>query len=190
MFFRHKPSPESIKRLLEDQRDRSFSYPEVGATRFVPPAGYNVDHNRIRLGEGREIFVKAVAALQDWEMFNLGWVELFPAGAPVAVGSIVGVLVHHLSFWSLNFSKIVYVIGDPELGERFGFAYGTLWDHAEQGEERFTVEYHSADNSVWYDLLAFSRPRRIAWLGYPISRRLQRRFARESLQAMVRAVSE
>ena len=162
----------------------------MGATRFVSPAGYNVDHNRIRLGEGREIFAKAVAALRHWNMFEMNWVQLVPTGAPVAVGSIVGVLVQHLGFWSLNFSKIVYVVGDPDLGEKFGFAYGTLWDHAEQGEERFTVEYHSADNSVWYDLLAFSRPRRIARLGYPISRRLQKRFARESLQAMERAVNK
>ena len=73
---------------------------------------------------------------------------------------------------------------------RTGFAYGTLPAHAEIGEERFAVEWQLADDSVWYDLYAFSRPGHLlARLGYPIARRLQRRFARESKQAMLDAVS-
>jgi uncharacterized protein (UPF0548 family) len=44
------------------------------------------------------------------------------------------------------------------------------------------------DGSVWYDLLAFSTPRYwLVRLGYPLTRRLQRRFVRDSLAAMVRA---
>ena len=44
------------------------------------------------------------------------------------------------------------------------------------------------DDSVWYDILAFSRPNHfLARLGYPIVRRLQRRFARDSAAAMKRA---
>jgi len=121
----------------------------------------------------------------------MDWVQIVPDDAPVAIGSVVGVLVQHLGFWSLNFTRIVYLIEDKGPQENFGFAYGTLSDHAERGEERFTVEYHSADNSVWYDLLAFSRPRHLlARLGYPISRRLQKRFAGESLRAMHKAANE
>jgi len=72
---------------------------------------------------------------------------------------------------------------DEEPGDmkRFGFAYGTLPDHAETGEERFTIEWHPNDDSVWYDILAFSRPNKLAAkLGYPITRVFQRRFARDS----------
>jgi uncharacterized protein (UPF0548 family) len=61
-------------------------------------------------------------------------------------------------------------------------------EHAERGEERFTVEYHSDDQSVWYDLFAFSRPGPLARLGYPVARSLQKRFARDSNLAMRRAV--
>jgi uncharacterized protein (UPF0548 family) len=32
----------------------------------------------------------------------------------------------------------VYVIEEGELVKKFGFAYGTLAEHAESGEERFT----------------------------------------------------
>ena len=65
---------------------------------------------------------------------------------------------------------------------RFGFAYGTLPDHVECGEERFTVEC-GQDDSVWYDILAFSRPRHpLAKLGQPLVRRWQKQFAQEPWQ--------
>jgi len=44
-----------------------------------------------------------------------------------------------------------------------------------------------ADNSVWYDIYAFSRPQKtIVKLGLPWARRLQKRFGRESLAVMQR----
>ena len=42
--------------------------------------------------------------------------------------------------------------------QRYGFAYGTLPEHVESGDVRFTVDWHEADGAVWYDILAFSRP--------------------------------
>ena len=73
---------------------------------------------------------------------------------------------------------------------RFGFAYGTLAEHAESGEERFTVEWDDQDN-VGYDILTFSRPRHpLARLGYPLSRSLQKKFARDSKAAMLQAVRD
>ncbi len=51
---------------------------------------------------------------------------------------------------------------------RFGFAYGTLPDHAGSGEELFLIEWDRGEGSVWYDVLAFSRPGHILdRLGYP-----------------------
>ncbi len=73
---------------------------------------------------------------------------------------------------------------------RYGFAYGTLPDHAETGEERFLVEWDRMSGEVWYDILAFSRPHVVLTrLGYPYMRRIQRRFGRESAAAMLRAVA-
>jgi len=189
MFLVQRPDDAAIVRFLDGQRHQPFSYPDIGATRSVPPSGYNIDHNRIRLGDGREAFVRAVDALRHWKMFDLGWVTLVPADAPITEGTCVAILVRHFGFWSLNASKIVYVDGDGDTEDRFAFAYGTLPGHVERGEERFSVEYHPEDNSVWYDLFAFSRPQNLlATIGYPISRRLQRRFARDSLRAMEDAV--
>jgi uncharacterized protein (UPF0548 family) len=191
MFLAMRPHNEVVLDFLARQKNQPFSYPEEGASRLVAPEGYNVDHNRIMLGEGRETFAKAVQAVKDWKMFEMDWVEITPKELPIVEGSSVAIIVRHFGVWSLNAARIVYVIDERGALDRFGFAYGTLGGHVEQGEERFSVEYHSEDNSVWYDLLAFSRPRHIlAKLGYPISRQLQKRFARDSLKAMKRAVNE
>lgn len=122
-------------------------------------------------------------------MFVVPWIALCWPDTPIEIGANVALIARHAGFWSLNACRIVYLIeeaGDPE---RFGFAYGTLPAHGERGEERFTVEFHRADASVWYDLYAFSRPWALARLAYPYARLLQRRFARDSMSAMKRAVS-
>lgn len=188
MFFFGKPSAEQVEALVLAHRNEPHSYGEVGRTRADPPTGYNVDHNRVLLGQGREVFARAATAIRQWKMFDMGWVELFPTQPSVKAGETVAVIVRHLGFLSVNISRVVYLI---EEDERFGFAYGTLLSHSEQGEERFTVEYDPSTDEVWYDLLAFSKPRApLARVGYPISRHLQKRFARDSLAAMKRAVSQ
>ena len=122
-------------------------------------------------------------------MFDTGWISLCWPDTPIQVGSTVAILVRHYGFWSLNASRIVYVVDDRGARPRFGFAYGTLTEHAEIGEERFTVEFEPEDETVWYDIYAFSRPHGLARLGYPWSRRLQRRFARDSLRAIRRTTT-
>lgn len=123
-------------------------------------------------------------------MFNMPWLRLCWPTAPIRVGTEVAVLVHHFGFFSLNACRIVYVVDEVGSANRFGFAYGTLQEHAERGEERFTVEWNRADDSVWYSILAFSRPREtLARLVYPLSRLLQARFADGSKRAMLKAVS-
>ena len=90
--------------------------------------------------------------------------------------------------WSLNAARIGYVLDEQREVSRYGFGYGTLPDHAECGEERFMVEHHSADDSVWYDLLAFSKPGGIATrMASGFARGVQHRFSRDSLRTMVRA---
>lgn len=183
-----KPSPDEIRAFLDRQRQAPFSYPQVGATNSGPPEGWVTDHNRVRLGTGRAAFEAACAALRRWEMFRLGWVEAHGTEAPLAPGLGVAVLAHLYGTWWLNACRVVYVMDEQGPVRRYGFAYGTLPDHAERGEERFLVEWRE-DDSVWYDLLAFSRPNYwIVKLGYPVVRRLQKRFAAHSLAAMKRAV--
>lgn len=188
MFSLTAPSEDEIRRFISKQSDSGFSYPEVGASATAVPTGYNVDHNRIQLGSGEVTWQRAAEAIRKWRMFSMAWVNLHWASAPIQVGTDVAVSVHHFGFYSLNACRIVYIVDFDDPMKRFGFAYGTLVEHAESGEERFTVEWNRADDTVWYDILAFSRPRNmLAKLGYPLSRLLQKRFAEGSKAAMVKA---
>ncbi len=181
MFRITEPTAEHVAQFISSQRDLEFTYKEVGATRDNPPANYTVDQNRVQLGRGEGVYRAAVAALKSWKHFDLGWVTIVPRGVPVEVGAIVAVKARSFGTWTLNASRVVYMIEEPR---RFGYAYGTLPDHVECGEERFLVEW-LPDDSVWYDILAFSRPRHpLVRMSFPLARMLQKRFARESLLRM------
>jgi uncharacterized protein (UPF0548 family) len=189
MLSLRKPSADALRRFLAAQRELPFTYGAGGATAEVPPAGYVVDRTRIRLGEGEPVFRSAVAALRRWEQFRLGWVEAWPPDTPIRAGEVVAVMGRAVGVWWLNACRVVYVVDEAGPTPKFGFAYGTLPGHVESGEERFLVEWDRGDDVVWFDVLAFSRPHHVLTrLGYPVVRRLQRRFGRDSAAAMVRAV--
>jgi uncharacterized protein (UPF0548 family) len=191
LFLLAKPSDEQIRNVIAAQRNAAFSYPAVGATGGTPPAGFRVDHNRVRLGVGEATFNRAVAAVQRWEMFNFPWMQLCWPDASIAVGATVALVAASFGLWTLSVCRIVYLIEETGPTQRYGFAYGTLPEHVARGEERFQVEWNRADDSVYYDIVAFSQPNQILTrLGYPAMRIAQKRFARDSKRAMVRAVSE
>ena len=119
------------------------------------------------------------------------WVNLHSPSCLIQVGTDVAVSVHHFGFYSLNACRIVYIVDEDDPMKRLGFAYGTLAEHAERGEERFTVEWNRDDDSVWYEIFAFSRPQKmLTRLGYPLSRLLQKRFAEGSKLAMLQSVNK
>ena len=187
MYFLKKPSPSTIAAFIEAQSRTDFTYSEVGATNGILPANYSIDHNRVELGTGEDVFRRAVTELRAWRMFDLGWSRLFQPDTRIERGAVVAALFHHFGFWSLNACRIVYTFNEDR---RFGFAYGTLADHAETGEERFSIEWSRENDSVVYDILAFSRPRHwTARRGKPIARALQRKFVRDSKAVMVRSVA-
>jgi uncharacterized protein (UPF0548 family) len=195
MVSARRPSTETIRAFLASQSKLGFSYEAVGATAHgqdLPP-GYMVDHARTKLGTGAEVFAKARAALDRWDQFNLGWVEVAPSGVTIEPGATVAVLARQFGLWWTSACQIVYVVADDPSGptptRRHGFAYGTLPDHAGTGEERFLIEWDRHTDEVWFDVLAFSRPQ---WFvsrhNYWYMRRLQTRFGPGSAQAMKRAV--
>ncbi len=178
-----------LREFLLQQFGAPHSYPEVGDTRgSAEPAGYEIDHNAVQLGTGEAAFAAACDAIRQWKMFPAGWTRISPVDAPIETGQIVAMQAHALGFWWLNACRIVYVLDETTPVRRFGFAYGTLLDHVERGEERFSVELH-ADGALWYDIRAFSQPR--YWpvrLAKPLARWLQRRFVADSMASMVAAV--
>ncbi|TMG07579.1 MAG: DUF1990 domain-containing protein [Chloroflexi bacterium] len=184
-----KPGDSAIAEFLDRQRESPFSYAEVGATRGDPPRGYAIDRHSVQLAKGPTAVRRAREAIDRWAMFDADWIEVHPHGGPISAGINVAVLARILGVSYLNACRIVYVIDETGPIETYGFAYGTLRDHAEKGEERFTVIWDHADDSVRYEQFAFSRPNHLlTHLYYPLARTIQKRFARDALAAMARAV--
>ena len=73
-------------------------------------------------------------------------------------GTVVGVLIRHFGFWSLNGRRVLYSVGGMNDVARFGFAYGTLTNHAESGEELFEVFIDPQTDEVIYRIRAISWP--------------------------------
>ena len=190
MFQYQFPDTDTIERFLATQRSQKFSYCHQGKTATGPPEGFQVDHTRVRLGHGEQVFRAAKDALRNWQQFELGWVSARPNTTEIREGETVCVIGHAGGFYWLNACRIVYVVDEDQPHRRFGFAYGTLPGHMEMGEERFLVEIDPAGD-VWYEILAFSRPKRwIVWAVYPYMRSLQKRFAHHSAARMKRIVGE
>jgi uncharacterized protein (UPF0548 family) len=184
MFLARRPSGTTIDRFLLDSQDLPLSYGPVGIVR-TETARQGVDEAIGAIGCGKADFERARAALIAWKQFDIGWVETFPRYAPVAVGTVVAVLIRHLGFWSLNGCRVLYSVGSLNDVARFGFAYGTLTNHAESGEELFEVFIDPQTDEVIYRIRAISWPQAtLARVGQPIVRALQARFRRHSAAAM------
>jgi uncharacterized protein (UPF0548 family) len=146
------------------------------------PFGFVHDCSRSKIGHGEAAFAAAKLAFARWAMFDLGWIRVANPDASIELGQIVAVQVHSLGLWSLNLSRIVDAIDTPA---RFGLVYSTTKMHVEEGEERFLIEFDPASRDVSYSLEAVSRPANpIAFLGFPVTRAFQHRFARESHRRM------
>jgi len=188
MFLTRRPSQPEIAKFLDRSRELPLSYDPIGIARQTPK-GFNSDLASAVIGQGRDAFERAKIALAEWRHYEMGWVELFPRGAAIESGTVVAVLVHHLGIWSLNGCRVVYGIGDRQAGSSFGFAYGTLTNHAEMGEEIFEVRLEAESEEVVYRIQAVSKPHAaMAWIGYPIARYFQEKFRRDSINALRRAI--
>ena len=192
MFVAHRPSSREIARFIDESRALPLSYGPVGVA-ATGAAGFRLDEQTVTIGAGAGAYERAAAALAAWRHFELGWVDVYPKAAPTTDGTIVAVAIRHFGFWSLNGCRVVYQTGEGRpvggaMPKRFGFAYGTLPNHAESGEEVFEVRFEPETGAVTYRIRAASRPRALlARAGFPLTRLLQARFRRDSALALQRA---
>ena len=127
-----------------------LTYPEHGATAGRLPPGYHHLERQVRLGNGREVFDRAAAALMSWRVHRA-------AGLKVTVDGDVRPGLRVVSRLGPGITapcRVVYVIDEPD---RRGFAYGTLRGHPESGEESFLVTA-GEDGEVLFAVRAFTRP--------------------------------
>ena len=191
MVSLRRPSTETIRGFLTVQSKLGFTYTAVGATASLPPADYVVDHTRIKLGQGEEVFMKAKAALGRWQQFRLGWVEVWSPETPIQTGEVVAVIARNLGLWWLNACRIVYVVDeagfDPAVtASPTGRSPITLERVRRVSLSNGIVRAERSGTTSWRSL---ARSGSLTRLGYPYMRWLQKRFGKESAAAMVRAVN-
>jgi uncharacterized protein (UPF0548 family) len=182
VFRLFRASEDQKEKLLTAAREAPPSSPQLltltDGSLGGPPKGFVRDFSRSEIGRGRHIFMVAREAFQRWEQFDLGWVLVVNPTARIALGQMVAVEAHTACLWSINLSRIVEIVDRPT---RFGFMYATTALHVEEGQERFVIDFDPESGSVSYLIEAVSRPRHIlARIGYPFSRAMQHRFARDS----------
>jgi len=174
------PTDADLERFLAAQRDTALTYPDVGASRGEPPAGYRVDRRRDVIGRD---FDRAKQALDRWEMHAGAGVRVAPTEPPRE--GLTVALVVRTGVYLTSACRVVYRIDEPD---RYGFAYGTCGDHPVSGEERFLIE--RAGGEVTFELMAFSRPRSaLARLGGPIAKRKQLALGAGYVDALRRALA-
>lgn len=191
MWSLSNPTDAKLDSILSSESNLEFTYSCVGATANNDrPIGFDLDENRVVLGHGDEVFKAACAALRRWQQFPPNWARIYPESAPLKANQTIIVVIRSLGIRWINSARIVYVVDEPGPPRRFGFAYGTLPAHVECGEEQFIIEI-SADGTVSYVLRAISKPRMLLTrLGYPVVRRLQKRFVRDSQAAIMAAAAQ
>ena len=102
------------------------------------------------------------------------------------------------SFWfGVRVGGVWDEVRDPAAGPEqvWGYFYRTLQGHFERGQINFTIHKNLASGGVTFRIHAVSQTGRIRnpfyWLGFKLfGRRLQRRFAQESLRRMQQQVRE
>jgi uncharacterized protein (UPF0548 family) len=180
MFSLRRPSPAELARVVARQADCELTYAEQGATGGTMPAGYRHDQWEADLGRFDEpAFDRLGAAVCHWQVQRGAGVTICPADQ-VQAGLTFALCLRVGGVFVTAACRVVYVTVEP--GRR-GFAYGTLPQHPEQGEEAFHV---IRDGSrILFRVTAFSRPRHpLARAGAPVSRLIQARTSQAYLRAM------
>jgi uncharacterized protein (UPF0548 family) len=153
---------------LRELSGLAFTYPEVGATASTLPSGYRHVRRERRIGSGRDRFDQAAAAVMRYGMLRGAGLRVSATTEVAQVGTDV---LGRLGPFRAP-CRVVYVVDEPD---RRGFAYGSLPGHAVSGEEMFGVRYDPADDAVYSEVVAFSRP--ATWwsrLGSPVLMLAQR----------------
>ncbi|MCO8121307.1 DUF1990 domain-containing protein [Stieleria sp. TO1_6] len=181
-----KPSAATVAKFLARQSKLDFNYPDVGRTSGGFPRGYDYDRFEVELGRGEQCFQAARSAMQSWQHFRVGWVEAVPSTTAIVAGNDIAIRANVMGLWALAACRIIDVIDECSSSDcRFGYSFGTLPAHPEQGEERFQL-VRFADDRVRYRVTAFFRPNQLtARLAWSYFRNRFNQFRRQSAAVMI-----
>lgn len=180
-----RPPLRHLEDLAEAQRDLALTYEPIGLTELAePPDRYRRNEWRRILGSGDSVFRRAVTTLSSWGVQRGAGLDVFADG-PTESGCVVAMSAPLPVGYIALACRVIAVVDEPD---RWSFTYGTLPEHPEEGEERFSV-MRTADGQITFEIVAVSRSRqRLARLAPPITRRLQRDATERYLDAMTAAV--
>jgi uncharacterized protein (UPF0548 family) len=175
-----------MERYVKEARGREPTYRMIGATLTgTAPSGFRSARHEIVLGRGIDVFSRAKEGLRTWQAHRLAGVEVFPKGARVQPGETVVVTI---GTPCLALAAPCRIVGVRDAPGQWGFAYGTLPGHPEQGEEAFMVTMED-DESVRFVITSFSRPGDpLVRLSGPVARGIQTLATKGYLRSLQRYV--
>ncbi|MDZ7704094.1 MAG: DUF1990 domain-containing protein [Trueperaceae bacterium] len=148
------------------------------------PFGYRETRYRTVLGVDPGVFEHAKDALQNRVMYPAPLSALRPEDVPLTSGATLVVVLNLFGCQALNAIRVLAIDDRPD---DYRLVVGTLPGHALVGKEVFRIVREG--ERVVYELYALSKPHHwLAKLGWPLTRWVQRRFARKSLEKMARAL--
>ncbi|MDQ2677983.1 MAG: DUF1990 domain-containing protein [Actinomycetota bacterium] len=141
-----RPDRHTLEQLLARAGAASLTYDHVGSTLSAPGSSdRKVSTEHLELGVGAATFDAAVSELRTWVCHRGLGADVFPADAPLQVGTSLLVVLHVGPVSIVVPNRVVAVVDEPR---RIGFAYGTLEGHQERGEESYVVEHLDDDRVV------------------------------------------
>lgn len=181
-----RPSVADLRLLGDAGVTDSLTYETVGmSARAEPAEGYRLDRWSTPLGNTNRAFALAVDALRNWRVHE-GAGLVVQAASPPTLGLVVAMAAPLPVGWIEVVCRVVAVVDQPD---RFGFTYGTLSVHPEQGEESFTL-MREEDGSISFLIVAASRPRHVLARAFPpVARYLQTIATNRYLDAMRSSVN-
>ena len=175
-----------LDRLHRRAQRADITYDHVGST--IDPDRWPGRRPRTRsltLGRGEGVFDAAGDALRRWAPQRAIGARVHPADASIEIGVTVLVVLAFGPFEIVAPDRIVAVVDQPDA---FGFAYGTLADHPERGEEAFLVR-RTHDDVVVATVRVDAGPASLgAHVAAPLVLRFQRAAVGRYLDALYRAV--
>lgn len=146
------------------------------------PEGYVVLEDAQVVGKGRDAYERVGWALMHWQINREAGFFVQPQHAAVRLNEHVAVALPLAGLFAVTATcKVVAIIAE---GDRTGFAYGSLPNHPEQGEEAFWVSFDEATEDVTLTIRSVSRP--ASWftkLGAPVAAGIQRKAVEHYLEA-------
>lgn len=165
-----------------------LTYDTLGVARpgAVVPPGLRARTQRIRLGDGDELWRRSVEVVSGWRIKTAIGFRVDPDDAVVALGRDYDTTFHRGLIHQDEPVRVVWIAAEPD---RRGFGYGTRDGHPITGEECFLVE-RDADGVVWLVVRTVSRVSggrwRWLWAGIRIAQPyFQRAYARSAVRLIV-----